>query len=178
MHRLFVALRPPAPVRRHLLDLMQGLAGARWQDDEQLHLTLAFIGEVERPVAEDLAAALGRVDGPAPTIGLRGAGVFGPIGKPHSLWVGCDPDLALSLLHQRVRRALVLGGFAEPGRAFHPHITIARLNRATTPVEPFLGRHAGWSLPPFVADAFFLFESELGRSGARYEAIARYPLAR
>ena len=58
MHRLFVAIRPPEAVRDLLLDTMEGVAGLRWQDDEQLHLTLRFVGEVERPLAEDLAAAL------------------------------------------------------------------------------------------------------------------------
>ena len=58
MHRLFVAIRPPETVRERLLDLMEGMPGMRWQDDGQLHLTLRFIGEVDRPVAEDLSAAL------------------------------------------------------------------------------------------------------------------------
>jgi len=47
MHRLFVAIRPPAPVRDLLLDTMDGVPVLRWQDDDQLHLTLRFIGEVE-----------------------------------------------------------------------------------------------------------------------------------
>jgi 2'-5' RNA ligase len=177
MHRLFVALRPPASVRARLLGLMEGVAGARWQDDEQLHLTLAFIGEVQRPVAEDIAAALDRVQQPRPAVALRGIGLFGPEGRPHSLWAGCAPDPALSLLQQRVMRALAQAGQPLPTRAFHPHVTLARLNRASGPAEPFLGRHAGLALPPFEADAFFLFESELGRSGATYHAVARYSLA-
>ena len=44
MPRLFVALRPPEPVLDALLDAMGGIDGARWQDDEQLHCTLAFLG--------------------------------------------------------------------------------------------------------------------------------------
>ena len=45
MHRLFVALRPPRATREQLLDAMGGVPGARWQSDDQLHLTLRFIGE-------------------------------------------------------------------------------------------------------------------------------------
>ena len=48
MHRLFVALRPPAVVRQQLLAAMQGVPGARWQDDDQLHLTVRFVGDVDR----------------------------------------------------------------------------------------------------------------------------------
>ena len=62
MNRLFVALRPPAAVRDALLDATEGVERARWQDEDQLHLTLRFVGEVDAPIANDLAAALGQVD--------------------------------------------------------------------------------------------------------------------
>ena len=77
MHRLFVALRPPPPVRARLLSLAGGVPAARWQDDEQLHVTLRFVGEVDRPVAEDVAACLARVRAPAPTVRLSGVGQRG-----------------------------------------------------------------------------------------------------
>ena len=48
MPRLFVALRPPEPVLDALIEAMGVIDGARWQDDEQLHCTLAFLGAVER----------------------------------------------------------------------------------------------------------------------------------
>ena len=51
----------PKPIRDLLIDAMDDSADFRWQDEEQLHLTLRFIGEVERPVANDLADALTRV---------------------------------------------------------------------------------------------------------------------
>ena len=57
MHRLFVALRPPPDIRDALVDAMDELPGARWQDEEQLHVTLRFIGEVDHHRAQDIAAA-------------------------------------------------------------------------------------------------------------------------
>lgn len=176
MHRLFVALRPPPAIRSQLLDLMDGVPSARWQGDEQLHLTLAFVGEVERPVAEDIAAALGRVHQPRATVALTGVGTFGRPTRPHSLWIGCTPNLALSQLQQRVHRALVQAGARPEARAFHPHVTLARLNASAGPVEPFLANHAGVALPSFEAEVFYLYESVLSRTGASYEAVARYPL--
>ena len=56
MHRLFVALRPPPAVRAALAATMDGVPRARWQDDEQIHLTIRYIGEVDRRVAEDVVA--------------------------------------------------------------------------------------------------------------------------
>jgi 2'-5' RNA ligase len=150
--------------------------GARWQNDEQLHLTLRFIGEVDRPQADDIASALGSIDRPRPTIALQGAGSFGRKGHIHSLWAGIAGDDALHQLYERVSRALVRAGVAPEQRAFKPHITLARLGRHAGPVEPFLARVAGLASPPVRIDAFLLFESRLGREGSSYEAIARYPL--
>ena len=61
MHRLFVAVRPPEFICDLLVDAMDDSADFRWQTNEQLHLTLRFIGEIERPIANDLADALGRI---------------------------------------------------------------------------------------------------------------------
>ena len=74
MHRLFVAIRPPAAVREQLIDLMDNVAGARWQDDEQLHLTLRFIGEIDARQADDVAAALVQVHAPGFELALTGLG--------------------------------------------------------------------------------------------------------
>jgi len=176
MHRLFVALRPPREMRSALLALMGGVPGARWQDDDQLHLTLSFIGEVDRHQADDIAAALSAIDRPRPTIAVQGAGAFDHRGLVHSLWAGVAPDDALQQLHDRVNHALLAAGAKPEQRAFKPHITLARLGRQAGPVEPFLAGIAGISSAPVTLDAIFLFESRLGHNGASYEAVARYPL--
>ncbi len=176
MHRLFVALRPPRAMREQLLDAMGGVPGARWQSDDQLHLTLSFVGAVDRPRADDIAARLAAVDHPRPAIALRGAGSFDHKGHVHSLWAGIAPDAALKQLHDRIGRALTRAGVEPETRAFTPHITLARLGRQAGPVEPFLARIAGLSSAPTVIDAFILFESRLGHECASYEAVARYSL--
>ena len=77
MHRLFVAIRPPAAIRAILLGAMGGISGARWQDEDQLHLTLRFIGEVDRHRADDVHAALGAVHQAPFEIALSGIGAGG-----------------------------------------------------------------------------------------------------
>ncbi|MEO1169755.1 MAG: RNA 2',3'-cyclic phosphodiesterase [Pseudomonadota bacterium] len=176
MHRLFVALRPPRPVRERLLTLMQGVRGARWQDDGQLHLTLRFIGEVERHRAEDIAMALDGISAPAFEIRLDGIGFFDRKGRPSTLWVGVAASDPLKRLHDKIEAGLRRIGIELEHRAFLPHITIARLNASTGPIDGFLEHHAGLAGPPFAVDHFDLFESRLGRTGAQYDSIARYPL--
>lgn len=176
MHRLFVAIRPPQPVRTFLLDQMHGIEGARWQNDNQLHLTLRFIGEVDRHQAQDIAAALGSVSGPALSLMLDGVGTFDRRGRIDMLWAGVAPQDALRSLHKKVDRACESIGIAPDQRAYLPHITIARLNRSAGPVEGYLAAHAGLATPPFTIDHFTLFESEMGREGSVYHMVERYPL--
>ena len=64
MHRLFLAIRPPEAIRDRLIDLMDDGEALRWQHDEQFHCTLRFIGEVERPLAEDVQDETSRLTTP------------------------------------------------------------------------------------------------------------------
>lgn len=179
MIRLFVALRPPPPVRDALADLMEGVPGARWQDDEQLHLTLRFVGEVERPVAEDLAAALAQVHAPAPVVSLASVGSFGARGRADTLWAGVAPVEPLRHLHARVEQACARAGLPPERRAYHPHLTVARLPRslgAAAEVERWCARHAALTSEPFALPHLVLYRSHLGRGGALYEPVTRWPL--
>ena len=175
MHRLFVAIRPPAAVRNRLLDLMHGVPGLRWQDDGQLHLTLRFIGEVERPVAEDLAVELARVRFDPFPIELGGIGRFDRR-RGGALWAGVKPKEPLKALALKVERACQAAGLPPERRAFHPHITIARWGRAAPNLEPFVQLHGGLSSKPWRVEAFVLYESHLGGDGAHYEEILRVEL--
>ena len=177
MHRLFVGIRPPRAIRAHLITTLCGAEGARWQDEEQLHITLRYIGEVERPVAEDVAAVLGQIRADAFDLSVGGVGLFDTRrGYPRALWAGVRPHDALDDLHRKVDRAIVRTGLPPEGRAYLPHITLARIGKGGAMVDPWLGTHAGLASEPFRVTHFLLFESHLGREGARYEAIARYAL--
>ena len=131
MHRLFAALRPPAAIRASLTAVMGGVPAARWQDDDQLHLTLRFIGEVDRRTAEDVVAALGQVEGAALTAQLAGVGAFDRQGRVDTLWAGVIPPGPLAALHARVDRALWQVGLAPDARACHPRAVAAERGRRT-----------------------------------------------
>ena len=176
MHRLFVALRPPLEIRRQCLAAMAGgPPGWAWQDDAQLHVTLRFIGEVERPMAEDIASALGAVRAPPAEIGVRGVGFFDQ-GRQGVLFARAIPRDPLDALHKKIDRALVSAGLAPDRRAFLPHITLARRRRAAIEPSSWLEAHAALSAPPEPIDQFTLYESRLGHDGAHYEAVAEFPL--
>ncbi|MBV9528411.1 RNA 2',3'-cyclic phosphodiesterase [Sphingomonas sp.] len=176
MHRLFVAIRPPEHVRDLLIDVMDDSPDFRWQSDDQLHLTLKFIGEVERPVANDIADALAKLR--AASIELRIAGV-GRFDQSNSgaLWAGVLPKEPLAALAAKIDRACLAAGIGPERRAFHPHITLARWKgRRSREATAFVDRNAGLRSAPFAIDTFTLFESRLSRHGAHYEEAASYPL--
>ena len=175
MHRLFVAIRPPEEVRDRLIDLMDDGVAVRWQSDEQIHLTLRFIGEVERPAAEDIGIALETIRLPRFRIALAGLGRFDHH-RRGVLWAGIEPREELRALAAKVERACQSAGIEPERRAFHPHITLARWNGGKPKLDPLIERHAGLRSDPWEVDRFTLYESHLLRDGAHYDAIADYSL--
>jgi 2'-5' RNA ligase len=176
MARLFTALRPPPAMRQSLGECMQALPGARWQSDEQLHLTLRFVGEADRHQLADTAAALSRLRAPKLELGIDGVGFFASKGLPNSLWAAVSSAPELTQLVRSIDRALVQVGLATETRAFRPHITLARLGRASMPIDPWLAAHAGLHVEPSLFDHLLLYESILGHGGSTYVVVERYPL--
>jgi 2'-5' RNA ligase len=177
MHRLFAGIRPPEHIRDLLIDAMDDSADFRWQDEEQLHLTLRFVGEVERPVATDLADALSRVRSPPFELRIAGVGRFEQRNSG-ALWAGVGPKEPVVALAAKIERVCQSIGLEPERRAYHPHITLARWKgRRTREVQAFLEHTGGLSSGPFLVDEFILFESRLSKHGAHYEAAARYPLS-
>lgn len=174
MHRLFVAIRPPADIRAGLLGLMNGIAGARWQDDDQLHLTLRFVGEVDRHQANDLADALAAIRFAPFELTLSSVGCFDRKGHVHTIWAGAQPHDPLIQLHQKVDRACVRAGLPPDDRSYFPHVTLARFGRTSGSMETFMTRHASLKSAPFTVEDFALFESHLGQAGSTYHMVERY----
>lgn len=180
-HRLFIALRPPEAVRERLLDTMEALEGARWIDADDLHLTLRFVGEVDRAMANELADALGRIDAPRFALRVEGVGSFDRSVRhqafPHAVWARVPPSDPLEGLRRKVERACEIAGLDRETRRFVPHITLARTNRSTGPLGGWLATWGDLAAGPWTVEAFSLFESHLGQTGAVHEEVARYPLA-
>lgn len=176
MHRLFVAIRPPPPIRLWLLGLMGGVAGARWQDEDRLHLTLRFIGEVDRHLAADVHAALGSVHHPAFEMAMEGLGAFERKGAATVIWAGAAPGEPLRALHRKIDQALVRVGVEPDRRAFHPHVTLARLPRGAGPIGPLMGGAGGAASPLFRVSEFRLYESRLTPDGPDYTPLELYSL--
>ncbi|OYU15512.1 MAG: RNA 2',3'-cyclic phosphodiesterase [Alphaproteobacteria bacterium PA4] len=172
MIRLFVALELPPAIRDGLLAAMGGVAGARWQHDAQLHLTLRFIGEVDRHLAQDIAAALASVNIQPFSLSLTTPGTFDRKGRIDNLWVGVTPQQDVAMLARRIDQALVRVGVPPLGRAFVPHVTVARFGRTVGDLSGFPLRPL--PIAPFMVNGFALFESRVSHHGSEYNILAHY----
>src|SRR3546814_12476787 len=85
------------------------------------------------------------------------------------VWAGVEPHEPLAALHRKVDQLLARVGVAPETRAFMPHITLARLNRGSGPVAPFLALNSDLASPPFEFSHVTLYESEMGHGGSRSE---------
>ena len=125
---------------------------------------------------EDIAheAAAIRFD-PFP-VTLSGAGHFERRGRVSAVWLGVEPEPALTALRDRVEAAAIRAGQPSEGRKFRPHVTVARLNRARPgDVRDWLAANTLFRAVPFTVARFTLFSSTLGRSGSSYVAECRVP---
>ena len=176
MPRLFVAIRPPDDVRDALLDLMDGIERARWQDDDQLHLTLAFLGQVDPQSGDDLVERLDAIDRAPFELAIAGVGHFERKGRPSAVWARIAPSDQLSALQRQVAQAARLSGCAMERRKYHPHITLARLDPGSESPARWLAENANLAAGPWEVQSFALYESRLRPGGAQYEPLLQFRL--
>jgi 2'-5' RNA ligase len=176
MPRLFTALEIPARVAADLSMLRGGLAGARWIDAQNYHITLRFIGDVDDAMAHDVAMTLAAIRRSPVSVQLDQLASFGG-DRPRAVIVKARADAALAELqaeHERLLRRL--GAPPEP-RKFVPHVTLARLRGAPcSAVAAFLGAHGYFPPLRFEASRFVLYSSRNSVGGGPYIVEADYPL--
>lgn len=177
MKRLFVAVDLPPDVRRTVAALREDIPGARWCPEEQLHLTLSFIGDADDALFDSIRDRLSTISCPSFALALAGIGSFPPRRHPRVLWVGLTSPPELTGLKKAVDHALLAAGFSPEEREFSPHITLARLkDPADTAAGRFLARNASFSAPEFVVNEFCLYSSTLTPHGAIHTPELTVPL--
>ena len=176
MPRLFTGLELPERLAAELGSMRGGLAGARWIDAENYHLTLRFIGDVDRAAADDIHDALCQIRRPAFCLTLAGLDAFGGE-KPRALVATARPAPALVELqaeHERLMRRI---GLPAETRKFMPHVTLARLKRTPArAVADYLALRGWLAAREFRCEHFTLFSARDSVGGGPYVTEAVYPL--
>lgn len=166
---------------RVIAELRSHRADVRWVDADALHVTLKFLGSVEAREVGGVDRALERISGAAPpTRGrLRDLGSFPHMSRPRVLWAGVQAaDDALADLQGAVDAACHEIGFPRERRRFHPHVTIGRVRsqKGIGALLHAIEAHDELDAGELPIDAITLFESRLGRGGARYRKLGAYRL--
>lgn len=179
--RLFLGVALPREWHRLLAsleaDLRPGLRSrTTWPRPGNGHITLRFLGAVERERLEALGRALAGVAFGPFELGLAGAGRFPPRGAARVAWVGVGQGAArLAALAADIDTALAPLGFGPRERPYRPHLTLFRVRAdAGDAWEQVLEKVARVSWPAHGVDAFTLWRSVPGPNGPKYTALAGF----
>jgi RNA 2',3'-cyclic 3'-phosphodiesterase len=176
--RLFVGLELPRELRQRVALLSgAGIPGARWVPPENYHVTLRFIGETPRYLAEEIDHALAGLKAPSFALTLAGIGTFAKGGRAQSLWIGVERSEPLQRLQSKIETTLQRCGLEPERRRFQPHLTLARLDNAVeAKLGEFVQAHNLFRADPVPVEHFTLFSSLLGKDQAVYTAEMEYAL--
>src|ERR1700730_3564412 len=195
MTRTFIALELNESLQRYLGSVIdqakQELPALHWVAPAGIHLTLAFLGELND---EQLASARQAAQAPGQHIQpfeyrLKGLGIFGSTLQPRVIWMGIE-DLPsaqlhgspLEQLHRALNRELERRNFEVDKRPFSPHLTLARVKHSLSPQEQqSLQRLLHKKQPPsalYPVNSLNVMKSELSGTGAKYTCLQEYSLAR
>ncbi len=176
--RLFIAIELPGDLKRMIGRLQADIPGARWVSPEQIHLTLAFLGEVEDSTLESLNMNLALIHQPDFRLYVSGTGCFPDSRRPRVLWMGLEPQPHLETLAAMVRKSVLSCGIQLEERPFSPHITLARLKLSPSrEIDVFLEHNMKLNFKPFNVHEFILFQSRMTPQGAVHIPVRPFPLA-
>ena len=170
--RLFAAIPVPAKLHPAIASAtghLEGCMGVRVLSQENLHLTLRFIGDVGEEKAKEIGRALSQVRFAPFSVRLFGAGAYPDTHFPRAIFLGGESKGAEKLAAD-VEAALLPFGLRK--EKFSVHLTVAR-SKGAGDIDAFL-KHTG-EVGAFEARSFCLMKSTLLPQGASYEMLGEYP---
>jgi RNA 2',3'-cyclic 3'-phosphodiesterase len=180
MVRSFIAIEIPKDVRDGIVGLQANLkssagSSVRWVANDNLHLTLIFLGEVEEnflnKVKEQLVSVVKTVK--PFKANLNGLGAFPSQRSPRVIWIGFDKGKDESVdLQASAEKALVTIGYKPEERKFHPHLTIGRVKGVVK--EPAKIFETSYASRIFPVKSIVLFKSTLRPQGPIYEKLQEF----
>ena len=185
-HRIFIAVPLDHALARAVETAERQLEAAgvvlKWIAPDNLHLTLRFLGEISPPqLTRARRAARAAVEGvEAFQIRITGIGAFPTVRRPRVVWVGVaeGAEKLVDLAH-RLDDALARERFPKESRAFHPHLTLARIKGAgrSPALEAAIGPLGALEVGRQWVKSLVVLESHLRPSGALYIPVEEVPLS-
>ncbi len=178
--RTFIAFKLPEKIVVSINNVQQRLKSygfdVRWVKPENIHLTLKFLGDIQKSDTEAISEAIFESAKSYVSISLatKGIGAFPGIQRPRVIWVGISGQLnTLQELQKTLDAKLAVMGFPREKRPFTGHLTLGRVKGRIEPKRFHAAlRDVGVFEPEaFVADTLVLYKSELKPSGAVYTRL-------
>ncbi len=178
--RVFLAIEIPQDIKEELVEVQEKLkpqiSGVRWEKPEKLHLTLIFLGKVEKERVGELEVALREAQGKLRLepfkIGLSGVRIFPSEKRPRVVLIDvAEGARQVAELQKRLAERLSKAGF-EFARLKKPHVTLGRFTRQNCQFRRVKAGDVG----EFEVKEVVIVESKLHPAGAIHTPIARIPL--
>jgi len=183
--RCFLAFELPNPLINLIKTLQSSLRtkyrDLRWVESENLHLTLHFLGEINRNTMDGIVKECRPLAMQHQPCRVRAAqlGVFGRWKAPAVLWLSLQGDVEpIKQLHYQTAEIIKRMGLKPEGRPFSPHITLARIPAG---IREGLDLIKVKDYPvddrqQFLFSVFTLYTSELRPQGPVYNPYSRFKL--
>jgi RNA 2',3'-cyclic 3'-phosphodiesterase len=183
--RIFLAINPPADVRRRVWEAIAPLRDlspdVSWVPEIKIHLTLKFIGEMAEDRIASLSSAMTELarTHAAPVVHLATVGAFPNFRRPRVIWMGIEQEPRLELLHHDVEIACDRLGHELEGRPYRPHLTLGRVRRPLGEESVKALRMAAKRIrftDEFHARTIDVMQSAPGPGGSQYTVITAAPM--
>lgn len=184
MKRIFIAIKvePGEILFKTVSHLKSGLIneGIKWTSLDNIHITLAFLGDTEENIIKIISSALkescegsGKFE-----LTLRGTGVFKNLSDPRVIWMDIDPSEGLTHLYNIIINRLNESGVVIEKRPFRPHLTLGRIKYLNDKLilKDLIGKYQGSEIQKVPVNEVIIYESILRGTGPLYKAVAKFIL--
>lgn len=184
MKRIFVAVKvePGETLLSMISSLKTGLINEKinWTNPDNIHITLAFLGDTEEGKIKPLTEALKweiEVLGKFKFI-IRGSGIFKNLNDPRVIWAGIESSTELVELNKVVLKGLRSIGIKIDDRQFNPHLTLGRIKRLDDKanLKSLTEKYRDLEIQKVPVNEVILYESILLHSGPVYMPITKFYL--
>ena len=181
MIRLFVALLIPDEIKsvifEHCYTVVENQMDYNWEDQNKVHLTLKFIGEVKEELLPNIINGIEFVkDYSTFNCSISNFGFFFRSNEPRILWCNLDTDDTLISLVDELNKKLKKLNIEAETRKFKGHLSLMRIKRKVK--EDFIQSFKQYKFSPikFVANEIALIQSFLKPTGSEYKILKKYEL--
>ncbi|HUS86116.1 MAG TPA: RNA 2',3'-cyclic phosphodiesterase [Bacteroidales bacterium] len=184
MKRVFIAIKidPDKRLKEIILDLKSGLSGERirWVEPDNIHVTLAFLGDMTTDRINDVIRILKEVAAESISFRLliKGTGLFRGTEDPRIIWLGIEDTGPLNAVRHKVCELLSREKLIRDDRPFKAHITVGRVKSISDRkrLGELMGRYRNTAIKEQHVNELIFYESIMKAGGSVYRPIDRFRL--